>query len=221
MGFRRMFFNDDIPPVSEIDFTLNNLTYAIAYSKHNLKPRKSGNVHEISFSRIYKLSDDEMLSVLIHEMIHLWQDVHVKEARYKKCSHLIAHDKVFTAKMNTINMLLSKNMYNLKLSVTAEKEYLIDPACETTTPFTAIFIIMNNFIYIIKCRNAYADKIIKELDSSEMKYDEIFTVQTTSYKFAKIPLKQSVKNIIPRQEPQNKALYDEFVNDPTVKWIKR
>lgn len=221
MFFRAMFFNNDIPPISEIDFTLNNLSYAIAYSKHNPKPRKSGNVHEISFSRIYKLSRRDMLSVLIHEMIHLWQDVRVKESRYKVCSHFIAHDKVFTAKMNTINMLLAKNAYDLKLSVTAEKEYPIDPSCEAKTPFTIIFIKQAGRALIIKCWNAYTDKIIKGICASGICYHKLFAVKTTSYKFARFPISRSFKNVTALPDFQNNELYEEFVNDPAVKWIKR
>lgn len=220
MFFRDMLFNNDIPSLSEVDFTLNNLTYAIAYSKHNPKPRKTGNVHEISFSRIYKLSDDEMTGVLIHEMIHLWQDVHVKEERYKICSHFIAHDKVFTTKMNTINMLLAKNMYNIKLSVTADKEYPIDPACEAKTPFTVIFIINSTVISGLKCHVKDTDKFIEKLSSLELQYDKMFTVNTTSYKFIKYKAARFAKKSDSLQLFDASGFYDEFVKDKSVKWIK-
>jgi hypothetical protein len=216
--FRKMLFNDDIPDVSKIDFTLNNLTYAIAYSKHNQTPRKTGNIHEISFSKIYLLNDNEMQSVLIHEMIHLWQDTHISEDRYKICSHAIAHDKVFVAKMNTINMILVKNMYDIKLSVVADQEYPIDPICEAKTSFNVIFIEDKNSgsWYSIKCYKKYKDNILKKLEHEDYLFiDKIYIIETTSYKFAKQKFVRSIK----LQSAND--LYKEFLNDPSIIWVKK
>lgn len=220
--FRSMLFNNDIPELSQIDFTLNSLTDAVAYSKHNPKPRKSGNIHEISFSKYYLLDDNDLKSVLIHEMIHLWQDSHVKEERYKICTHKIAHDHVFIAKMNTINMLLARNMYDIKISVLWEKNIKIDPVCEAKKPFTVIFAKLENGAKIMfKCKDDHAPALIEQIKSLK-NLEKLFKVSTTSYRFALTKfVKKLGKMFIPAKESMTgKDMYEEFVNDPSAVWYK-
>lgn len=104
--FRKLLFNDDMPAASEIEFKLHSRAYAMGYSMHRKTPLKNGKIHVLAFCKYYKFTEREKLEVLIHEMIHIWQVYHVKEDRYKLCSDHIAHDRVFEAKMNTINLML-------------------------------------------------------------------------------------------------------------------
>lgn len=217
-----MLFNNDIPDVSQVDFTINALTWAVGYSKHNPNPRKTGNVHEISFSKYYLLDDDDLMSVLIHEMIHLWQDSHVKEDRYKICSHGIAHDHVFIAKMNTINMLLAHNMYNIKISVVCQKDLPIDPACEAKTPFNIIFMQTAGGSHVmVKCKRPCTANLIEQLKPLE-KIEKIFTIETVSYKFAIVKFSKTFRDTYHSAVDSitGEDMYEQFVNDPSVIWHK-
>lgn len=221
--FRHLLFNDDIPDESQIDFTINSLTFAVGYSRHNPKPRRSGNVHEISFSKYFLLDNDDLLSVLIHEMIHLWQDSHIKEDRYKVCSHAIAHDHVFVAKMNTINMILARNMYNIKLSVVCDKKLPLDPNCDAKTPFNVVFFENSYGEHgMIKCRKKYTERIVNSLKDSE-NISKIFTIDTMSYKFGLLSFESKSKSNyqLAKDYVTDEDAYIEYSNDPTVIWYKK
>lgn len=143
--FRSLLFNNDIPTADNIDFILHSLKYAVGYSSYKETPGKSGNHHVIAFSKYFAYDERLVMETLIHEMIHLWQVYHVKEERYKVCSHYIAHDRVFSAKMNTINLILQKNFYDYKISEVCNEDLLLDSDLDSKTPFYVLFLINSKY----------------------------------------------------------------------------
>lgn len=126
--FNILLFNNSLPRANNIDFILHNLTYAAGYSKRRTRPsKKTGNVHEIAFCKYFIFTERQITEILIHEMIHLWQVDHVAEWRYTKCTNAIAHDKVFTSKMNTINLILKRKGYDYTISEVCTYKLELDP----------------------------------------------------------------------------------------------
>ena len=125
--YRNMLFKDSIPTAEEIEFKLHAMPpVAIGYSKHCDKPLKSGKQHIIAFSKWLKFTEEELQEVLVHEMIHVWQLYHVKEDRYKICSDLIAHDRLFSFKVNQVNLILEKNYCFFKVDVRYDHKLVYD-----------------------------------------------------------------------------------------------
>ena len=126
-SFRNIFFGDSIPEASMIDFKLSYMKDCLGYSMHkDVVNQDNENYHEIAITSAYALKDSDIKSVLLHEMIHVWQYYCVSDKRYEKCSNFIAHDRVFKTKMACINAKLEEMCEDFRLSVTAEmKNYFI------------------------------------------------------------------------------------------------
>lgn len=126
--FNILLFNNSLPRANNIDFILHDLPYAAGYSKRRTRPsKKTGNIHEIAFCKYFIFTEKQITEILIHEMIHLWQVDHVAEWRYARCTNAIAHDKVFTSKMNTINLILKRKGYDCTVSEVCTYELEWDP----------------------------------------------------------------------------------------------
>lgn len=163
--YRTLLFNDDIPEANKITFKLHSLPFAAGYSMYNEKSAK--NKHIIAFCKLYKFSEKEINQILIHEMIHLWQTSHVKLDRYKVCSNDIAHDRVFRTKMNTINLILKKNMINLHIDEVCNYKLELDHRVHSKKMYDIIIFKYNSVPCIIKTTEYYKNKIISSLTSNE------------------------------------------------------
>ena len=108
--FNALLFNSSLPKSNEIIWSLNDIEHAVAFSRTLVSPIL-GCTHEMSFEIKNQLDYWFTVSVMIHEMIHIWQSVTVDEDRYKMVSQEIAHDRVFTCKMKTINIVLKRMGY--------------------------------------------------------------------------------------------------------------
>lgn len=195
--FNVMLFNNSLPNSSKIDFILHDMPEAVGYSKHCKRANKNtGNYHEIAFCKYYKFDRDFIREVLIHEMIHLWQDSHVSEKRYKVCSWMVAHDRVFTSKMNTINLILQKNFYDIKIDTVCKKKLELDPRINSDKEFYVIF--LEDFgRHHIAIKTKYKRKIISQiLDKNKEKelFKNVFYIKTNSYRYNLLKYVKSLNN---------------------------
>lgn len=164
--YRSLLFNDDLPDVNKVDFKLHQFTYAAGYSAYLENPKsKSGNNHVIAFCKLFTFSEREIKEILIHEMIHLWQDYHVKHERYKICTNDIAHDRVFKTKMNTINLILKREILDLKITEVCDYDLKLDDSVKSPKKYNIILFKINNNSYIIKCTDKYVNKIKNDIIS--------------------------------------------------------
>lgn len=217
--FRTLLFNNDIPDADHVDFILHSIKYAVGYSTYRDKPNKSGNHHVIAFSKYFEYDEDWVVETLIHEMIHLWQVYHVKEDRYKICSNDIAHDRVFTSKMNTINLLLEKNFYNYKITQVCKEDLPLDPNQNSKKDFYIIFLI-NKDPYkhnnMIKVREKNLEKLKTkyiELCKEQHFWDKIGILKTNSYFFNMLPYSTKLQNSFITTDINGKNMLDVFEDE--------
>lgn len=157
-----ILFNNSLPRANNIDFILHNLQYAVGYSRYRQNPSKTGNIHEIAFCKYFDFTDRQITEILIHEMIHLWQVTHVAEWRYKYCSNDIAHDKVFTSKMNTINLLLNKKGFDYVIKQVCDDKLILDERIIPSKNYYVFYV--ENFTGIrswFKVRSKNVENVIK------------------------------------------------------------
>lgn len=218
--FNIMLFNNSLPNSSKVDFILHDIPEAVGYSCHRKRKSKMGNYHEIAFCKYYVFDRDFIREVLIHEMIHLWQDSHVSENRYKVCSWNVAHDRVFTSKMNTINLILERNLYDIRIDTVCKKELSLDPRCDSESDFYVICMEdFGNHQMCIKTTKRYYKKIISQLldknNSDENSFfKNIFVIKTKSYRYNLMkPVKEFKEIVI-----NNNDLYNYALNENPV-WI--
>ena len=196
--FNIKLFNNSLPNSSKVDFILHDMPEAVGYSCHRSRKSKTGNYHEIAFCKYYVFDRDFIREVLIHEMIHLWQDSHVSEKRYKRCSWNVAHDRVFTSKMATINLILERNLYDIKIDTVCKKKLKLDTRINSDKDFYVIFLEdFGNHHIAVKTKNK--KKIISEiLDKNKEKqyFKNIFYIKTNSYRYNLLKYTKSVNNEI-------------------------
>lgn len=174
--FNVLLFNNSLPRSTNINFMLHRLAYAAGFSRHRDKPTKNGNIHDIAFCAYYKFTRQQIREILIHEMIHLWQDTHVAEWRYKRCSNDIAHDRVFMSKMNTINVILQRKEFDLKISDVFKEKLELDERVSATREHCIFF--LEDFggnRTMFKTRVETYDDIVKEI--KELMKDENNTIK--------------------------------------------
>lgn len=188
-AFRTLLFNDDIPTVDNIDFIIHGIAGAVGYSRYRETPTKNGKQHVIAFSKYYAYNDKLAMEILIHEMIHLWQVYHVKADRYKICTHMIAHDRVFMSKMNTINLLLKRNMYDYEIHDVCTEDLLLDNRINSKKDFYVLFFKFkgeNNKHFMMKVKEEHfenlKDKILNTPDCVDS-FSEMYMLKTNSYIF--------------------------------------
>lgn len=203
--YRSLLFNNDIPEFNNITFKLHSLPYAAGYSMYSEKSLK--NKHIIAFCKLYKFSEKEIKQILIHEMIHLWQTYHVKLDRYKICSNNIAHDRVFKTKMNTINLILKRNMIDLHIDETCDYELKLDNRVHSNKMYNIIVFDYQGFHHIIKTTDSYIDKILNDLHNNKV-ISNVISFTSNDVDFMLFKTSRSSKNI---QLLQDKELYNKIV----------
>ena len=166
------------------------------------------------------MSKDFIREVLIHEMIHLWQDSHVSEKRYKMCSWNVAHDRVFTSKMNTINLILERNLYDIKIDTVCKKELKLDPSCNADKDFYVVFAedFGGHHMYL-KVLPRYKKKVISQIidknKSDNPFFKNVFVIKTNSYRYN---LMKPAKEFFGYFSSDKDNLYESSINDnPT--WV--
>ena len=185
--FNIILFNNSLPRANNIDFILHRLTFAAGYSHYRDTPSKTGNMHEIAFCKFHKFSKRQIQEILIHEMIHLWQVSHVAEWRYKRCSNDIAHDKVFTSKMNTINLILAKRGYDLTIKQVCDDKLELDETVIPRVPYYIFFCesYSGKHVYFKVHLNKF-DNVVKQLTEDEHyknTFKNIYALKEKSYKY--------------------------------------
>lgn len=224
--FNVILFNNSLPRANEIDFILHDLTFAAGFSRHRPKPSKTGNIHEIAFCKYNKFTQRQIREILIHEMIHLWQDTCVAEWRYKKCTNDIAHDRVFMSKMATINIILERKGFDLKISDVFKEKLYLDENVHPTKKFRVIFFEdYGNHHSFLKCSENNYEKIAEEIRMKEIKnehtfFKNIYSISTNSYKYN---LMESVKSLpdffAEACDPENGNDLYEANLDNVTEWI--
>ena len=211
--YRSLLFNNDIPDVEDVDFKLHSLTYAAGYSAYIEHPKtKSGNNHVIAFCKLFVFSEKEIKEILIHEMIHLWQDSHVKHERYKICSNDIAHDRVFRTKMNTINLLLKRYMIDLHITEVCDYNIRIDERVKSSKTYNIILFKFNGAPNIIKCTQKYVGNIKTEL-LNNTHVSDMFSLVSNDIIFSLFKTTKSsarFQNKCPLKEYTNEMIYDKY-----------
>lgn len=184
--FNIILFNNSLPRANKIDFILHNLSFAAGYSHYRDTPSKTGNMHEIAFCKYFKFTERQIREILIHEMIHLWQVSHVAEWRYKRCSNDIAHDKVFTSKMNTINLILAKRGYDLTIKQVCDDKLKLDP---DITPKEYHYVFFGETYsgkhICFKCTEKRFENIAKSFNTANILniFKNVYAIKTKSYLF--------------------------------------
>ena len=177
----------------------------------------------IAFCKYYVFDRDFFREVLIHEMIHLWQDSHVSIKRYKRCSWQVAHDRVFTSKMNTINLILKRNLYDIQIDTTCKKDLKLDDSWDSKTFFYMFFFETNSGQHMMLKTLAKNLKSLKseiqEKNDKEQVFKNVFYIKTKSYRYNLI---DSVKdsNFLVKAIDNNtrEDLYELSLNE-TPTWI--
>ena len=212
--FNIILFNNSLPRANKIDFILHRLTFAAGYSHYRETPSKTGNMHEIAFCKFHKFSRRQIQEILIHEMIHLWQVYHVAEWRYKRCSNDIAHDKVFTSKMNTINLILAKRGYDLTIKQVCDDKLELDENVKPSTPYYIFFCETQNGMHLyFKVHLKKFDKVVKQLTGDEHytnMFKNVYAVKEQSYLYNLLSFCSSVPDMASESlDPNTKRdLYD-------------
>lgn len=121
--FNVLFFNNTLVPVSKVKFVSNNENSSAGYMY-----QCKGTVYEgiydfaIAFNKELIHKDSDVQSILLHEMIHIWQYNSIDFDKYDSdYSWESGHDRVFVSKMNSINMLCELYDYDIKVSLTYNK----------------------------------------------------------------------------------------------------
>lgn len=205
--FNKMLFAGSLPPKEKIDFQLHSLIFAAGYSLYRDKPNKrTGNNDVIAFCRYFKFDQWQMREILIHEMIHLWQKSVVSAERYNRCTHNVAHERTFTAKMNQINIVLERNGYDLKIDTTfKDKLYLEEKDAKTS--FIVLFFVNEeqnaDYCHMWKTNTKYYDKVLEDIKKYKKEHDELpeeqkftqdwgklYRLDTKDYHFVPFGIKQ-------------------------------
>ena len=217
--FNIMLFNNSLPRSNEVDFKLHNYTFAAGYCKYNKRVPKSGNVYEIAFCKYLEFDELQIREILVHEMIHLWQMHHVAEWRYRRCSNEIAHDKVFTSKMNTINLILSKNGFDIRVSEVYKNKIKLDKKRNSRVYYYVFFIDMCHQHFFFKVKEKYFADFINSIKNAHL--SNCYAIKTKSYiynilDFSKDTSHGFIKSI---DNETNEDLYDKNINDINNIWI--
>ncbi len=220
--FNIILFNNSLPRANKIDFILHDLTFAAGYSRYREKPSKTGNNHEIAFCKYHAFSKRQIQEILIHEMIHLWQVHHVAEWRYKRCSNDIAHDKVFTSKMNTINLILAKRGYDLTIKQVCDDKLLLDENVKPKRDYYVIFAESNNGKHVFfKVKIKDFDKVANKFNDEHYTkmFTNIYAIKTKSYIYNLLDFNKDIPELVHESlHPNTKEdLYDE--ENPDNIWI--
>ena len=219
--FNIILFNNSLPRANKIDFILHDLTFAAGYSRYRDKPSKTGNVHEIAFCKYHAFSKRQIQEILIHEMIHLWQVHHVAEWRYKRCSNDIAHDKVFTSKMNTINLILAKRGYDLTIKQVCDDKLVLDENIKPRVDYYVFFAESHGKHLFFKVKIKDFDKIVEKLNSDNYTkvFSNIYAIKTKSYLYNLLAFNKDIPEFAQESLNANtkEDLYDE--NNPENIWI--
>ena len=212
--YKTLLFGNDLPNDSEVDFILHSYKEAAGYSAYYDKPTRSGNHHVIAFCRYFYFTDKQIQEILIHEMIHLWQVYHVKEDRYKLCSNEIAHDRVFRAKMNTINLILKKNVIDVQITEVCTYNLILDTRLNSDKDFKILFFEgKNNVVYMIKTRLEDYDACVKnyiEFNNKNKYFYKIYSVTSNSYLFSMMRPTKRVQNVMQRAEFNKENIFEKF-----------
>lgn len=220
--FNIILFNNSLPRANKIDFILHDLTFAAGYSRYRDTPSKTGNIHEIAFCKYHVFSKRQIQEILIHEMIHLWQVHHVAEWRYKRCSNDIAHDKVFTSKMNTINLILAKRGYDLTIKQVCDDKLMLDENIKPRADYHIIFAeTMRGKHVFFKVKNKDFDKVANEFNDEKYTnmFSNIYAIKTKSYIYNLLSFNKTIPELVRESlNPNTKEdLYNE--DNPENIWI--
>lgn len=181
--FNILLFNNSLPRANNIDFILHDLAFAAGYSRRLDKPsKKTGNIHEIAFCKYYMFTEKQITEILIHEMIHLWQVDHVAEWRYTKCTNDIAHDKVFTSKMKTINLILQKRGYDYVITEVCKYKLKLDPSVCPKKDYWVFHCECKDGVNTwFKVKDKDFQKIMDEFDSETSHFKNVYAKKEKSY----------------------------------------
>lgn len=220
--FNALLFNNSLPRANKINFMFHRLAYAAGFSRHRDKPTKNGNIHDIAFCRYFVFTERQIQEILIHEMIHLWQDSHVSEERYKRCSHEIAHDRVFMSKMNTINVILERKGFDLKISDVFKDKLKLDENVSATVDHYIFFIEDYGGNHVcFKTRLDKYDTIEQEFkkycedESLQKTVKNAYVIKTKDYRFNVFECCDKIPEYLKTAEDWNtkKDLYEMFEDE--------
>lgn len=113
--YKDLLFGDTIPDSGLVRFVECDMEGVMGYSQYIGEPDCYS---ELAVTDAYELSILQISSIVVHEMIHIWQTYHVSDERYRICSNEIAHDRVFTSKMMAINAILEREGCGFLIDVT-------------------------------------------------------------------------------------------------------
>lgn len=196
--FNILLFNNSLPRKNQVDFRLHRLIFAAGYSMYRDKPdKRTGNRHVIAFCRYFKFTPLQMREILVHEMIHLWQQTNISEERYMRCSHFVAHERTFTTKMNTINIILEREGFDFRID-TVFKDKLHLEQLDAKKEFIMIFVKCEGYNHhpMFKTTEKHLDNILSSLKKIKEGWEEqdnaykdrqswgdVYMLKTKSYKF--------------------------------------
>lgn len=212
--FNVILFNNSLPRANKVDFILHDLTFAAGYSRYRDTPSKTGNYHEIAFCKYFVFSKRQIQEILIHEMIHLWQVYHVAEWRYKKCSNDIAHDKVFTSRMNTINLILAKKGYDLTIKQICDDKLILDENVKPKKDYYIIFIEDKRGKHLFfKVHDKDFNNIAEKFNGKDYKniFSNVYAVKTKSYIYNLLEFNKDIPNAM--QESLNPNTKEDLYNE--------
>ncbi len=222
--FNVLLFNNSLPRSNNINFILHNLTFAAGFSRHRDKPTKNGNIHDIAFCKYYTFTRRQIREILIHEMIHLWQDTHVAEWRYKRCSNDIAHDRVFMSKMNTINVILKRKEFDLAISDVFKDKLHLDDRITPTSEHCIFFIEDfggNRVMFRTKLKQY--DSIIEEFkkaaEQEHLLYKNAYVIKSKQYVYNLLTDEKTIPSYLTTAENHDtkEDLYEK--NLESAEWI--
>ena len=220
--FNVLLFNNSLPRANKINFMLHRLPYAAGFSRHRDKPTKNGNIHDIAFCRYFTFSERQIQEILIHEMIHLWQDSHVSEERYKRCTNDIAHDRVFLSKMSTINVILARKGFDLKISEVCKDKLKLDENVSSSVYHYVFFAEDYGGNHVcFKTKLDKYDDIVNEFkkycedEDLHKDFKNVYVIKTKDYRFNLYDCSKKIPEYLKAAEDWNtkKDLYEMFEDE--------
>lgn len=121
--FNKMFFFDKLPNLSHVFIEIEDKSDSeyLGYSKINrdLSDIKKKDIYyDICINIGYGTSDKELLSILCHEMIHIWQWNDIDFEKYDSdYSWINGHNSAFISKMNSINYFAKEEGLDIKVEL--------------------------------------------------------------------------------------------------------
>ena len=218
--FNLVCFANQLPKAEEINFTLNGFKFCAGYTTQ--KEVEKGGKIEISFSKYFDFTERQRREVLIHEMIHIWQQNVISSERYIVCTNSVAHDKVFKAKMGTINIVLEKKGFDLTISdVFSESCKLNVPP--TKNPYNLVFMKDRYGDWFrVKVSQRYLQKYITEMkeyfsdDGGGMNdfFTDVYYITTNSPLTALDSFVRKFRPILPKDtNPESKKPIRQVLDD--------